>query len=147
MTFIHAADLHLCRSEEEYGFSVLDEIIALAAAEGAGLLLLGGDIFDSWADLEALRGRFRSAVEATPGLRVLVAAGNHDLSGAPKDPERYDFGQRVRWAWSAPMSLEEAGAEFLILPWGCPPRVPILPPTGGGAARPSSSWRTGPFPG
>ena len=67
---IHTADLHLKAGEEKaYCFSVLDEIIALALSEKAGFLVIAGDLFDSFADFEALRK------EVCLKLKPLAAAG------------------------------------------------------------------------
>ena len=133
MRILHAADLHLSSAEADYGFSVLDEVLSLAAPASPGaesVLLLSGDVFDSWADLADLYCRFRAAVEAAPpGLSVLVAAGNHDLLGASGDPARYDFGPRVTWAWKEALVVQRDEAEFILLPYGALlPDAASLPP-------------------
>ncbi|MFW5800397.1 MAG: metallophosphoesterase family protein [Spirochaeta sp.] len=107
-TLLHCADLHLSRDEQEYGESVLREI--LTHARDCDALLLCGDTFDSFADLEALQPRFveltaeilgadTAAGEAGHGAarrdesgepnggspcRVLLLPGNHEYLRAPK---------------------------------------------------------------
>jgi DNA repair exonuclease SbcCD nuclease subunit len=85
---IHAADLHLEDGEEKaYCYGVLDEIIALALAEKAGALVLAGDLFDSFADFEALRSevcaKFKPLAEA--GCPIIYIPGNHESRGAAAD--------------------------------------------------------------
>jgi len=76
---LHTADLHLCREEEEYSLGVLEEIVSLALSHGAGFLILAGDVFDSYAEAQALRSRFRKALEPLAGrCAVLYLPGNHE---------------------------------------------------------------------
>lgn len=131
MKFLHAADLHLSLSEADYGFSVLEELLALSALEGEGVLVLSGDAFDSNEDLMALWKRFRAAAEASRGLRrVLLIAGNHDRLRGSRDPRAFDLGAKIGLAWDEPLveRLEgsQGGAEFVLIPYAC--AAPALGP-------------------
>ncbi len=79
MRILHCADLHLSAEEADYCLGVLDEIVAMAASNRCGWLLFAGDLFDTYPDLEKLKGEFRKRMAGLPqGCRALVIAGNHD---------------------------------------------------------------------
>ncbi|MDR2159332.1 MAG: metallophosphoesterase [Treponema sp.] len=137
MKFLLAADLHIAAAEKEYSLAVLDEITGICGLEKCDALLLGGDIFDSWADAEALRGAFRTAVDRLPpSCTVYYLPGNHEELRAPPGGrlENFDFG-RVRLLCRKPWSLEfpDEGTELLAIPfaadyssyreWGVPPKA------------------------
>ncbi len=76
---LHCADLHLSADEADYCLAVLDEITALAESNRCAWILFAGDIFDTYPDLERLKGDFRKRMASLPqGCRALVIAGNHD---------------------------------------------------------------------
>ena len=86
MRFLHTADLHLGRFLDnrprwDEQAAVLDEIVALAENEGVDLVLLAGDIFDSFippAQAEAMFYRFLERLSADGKRAVVAIAGNHD---------------------------------------------------------------------
>jgi DNA repair exonuclease SbcCD nuclease subunit len=134
--------LHISTAEKDYSLAVLDEIIGICRRESCGALLLAGDIFDSWADVEALRGAFREAAEKLPpGCGVFFLPGNHEeLRAGPGGPEalsRFDFG-RARLLSQKPFSLEtlDDRTELLAVPfqrdyssyrsWKVPPKGKAL---------------------
>ncbi|MDR1899644.1 MAG: metallophosphoesterase [Treponema sp.] len=136
MRFLLAADLHISAAEKEYSLAVLDEITGICGPEKCGALLLAGDVFDSWADAEALRGAFRTAVERLPpSCTVYYLPGNHEELRAPAGGrlENFDFG-RARLLCRRPWSLEfpDEHTELLAIPfaadyssyreWGVPPK-------------------------
>lgn len=132
---LHAADLHIEDGEEKpYCYSVLDEIIALALAEKPAALVLAGDVFDSFADFEALRSevcaRFQPLADA--GCPIIYIPGNHEGRGAAADLSAYSLAP-LTFAAARPFSLIEAGGvEFLCVPhadsyegyrdWQVPPK-------------------------
>jgi len=91
---LHLADLHLSERERSYSLGVLDEVVELACRHEPGFLLICGDLFDSFADLEALRGEFRSRMENMPeSCQVVYLLGNHeDLQRGPGRVEAMDLG-------------------------------------------------------
>lgn len=137
---IHTADLHIEAGEEKpYCYAVLDEIVALAAAEKADALVIAGDLFDSFADFEALRREVceKLAPLVAGGCRVIYIPGNHEARGARTDLSSYNL-DPVTFCAAAPFSLvEAAGAEFLCVPhaasydgyrdWQVPPKKEGVP--------------------
>lgn len=140
MRFLHASDLHLSEAEADYGFAVLEDILRSCRELKAEALVLAGDLFDSYADLEALYRRFRESVEAAGGdFPVLAVAGNHDSLRGPGGLERFDFGPRLSFATSSPLrSMAGRGAdpcEFILLPYGSEARGAAPPREEGGPPR------------
>lgn len=117
---VHCSDLHLAKGEEaDYGFSVLDEVVALCGEEGAAALLLAGDVFDSRADLEALKSGFRTCIDRLPkACAVYMVPGNHEeLAAGATAIERHDFG-RARLIATKPFELVDGGDfELLAIPF------------------------------
>jgi DNA repair exonuclease SbcCD nuclease subunit len=108
LRILHAADLHLAaKADTDYGFAVLREIVAVAAREDVDLVLLCGDIFDTFESLAQLRARFREEMAPLAG-RVLMIPGNHeDLGRASQDLGAFDLGA-VRLLADKPFSLHVA---------------------------------------
>jgi DNA repair exonuclease SbcCD nuclease subunit len=121
MKLLHCADLHLSRSEESYSLAVLDEIVAHAARLGAETLLFVGDVFDSWADMEALRGDFRKRVDGLPAsVRIVLLPGNHEFLRAPAGAKvgRLDFGRAAVVETMPFEAIPLAGdADLIALPY------------------------------
>lgn len=137
LRLLHAADLHLCESEKEYGLGVLAELLATARRESADFLLFCGDLFDSFPDAESLRGEVRrlfaeSGFTAPGGTgpasaggagagEILYLPGNHEgLRRGAGDLGRLDFGP-VTLLDALPFQLlrrERRGlaVEFLAVP-------------------------------
>lgn len=83
MKILHVADLHLATGERDYSLAVLDELVAVASGEQVGLLLVAGDLFDSYGDAEALRDEVAARMERLPpGCRCVYVPGNHEKRGA-----------------------------------------------------------------
>lgn len=123
MRFIHTADLHLGKSLEgrsrgEEQAAVLEEIALLAEEQAVDLVLLAGDIFDSFnpsAEAERLLYAFLHRLCADGTRAVVVIAGNHD--------------QPQRLAAAAPLA-EMQGIYIVGLP-GQLPQPPLLAPSAG----------------
>jgi predicted phosphodiesterase len=116
---LHCADLHLSLAERSYSLSVLEELIAVAAAERADIWLLAGDLFDSYEDVEGLRAAFRERLQPLlERTAIVMIPGNHECLGAGAPClERLDLG--VAWRLRQPFELLElAGIEILVMPWG-----------------------------
>lgn len=122
VTILHVADLHLVREgpERDYGLAVLAEIVGLSNELPADYLLLCGDVFDSLADMEALRRPFREALEQV-AAQVLFLPGNHEQLGAGRQQlSAFDFG-KARLLAARPCELVTLGSgdepvEFLAIP-------------------------------
>ncbi len=137
MRFLHAADLHLATAERAYSLGALEEIIRIAAREKCGAILLAGDVFDSYRDMEALRGEFRDRLESLPpDCAVFFIPGNHEELRSPSGRaplSGLDLG-RARIPEETPFQLFSLSpeAELLCLPfrrdysdyrnWPAPPK-------------------------
>jgi len=86
MRFLHTADLHIGRGLEQHSradeqHAVLQEICNIAEREAIDLVLIAGDVFDSfippaWAEREFYH--FVEEISAGGKRAVVVIAGNHD---------------------------------------------------------------------
>ena len=136
MKFLLCSDLHLSVNEKEYSLSVLHEIVKLCINEKCDLLLFAGDVFDSWADVEALRSDYRDSLEILPeATSVFFLPGNHEELRMPDRSklEKFDFG-RAKLLATIPFSLLPLNnsVELLAVPfqkdysnyreWKVPPR-------------------------
>ena len=90
MKILHTADLHL-REAEGPRWQALGELVHTAREQGADLLTIAGDLFDSDADAEALRPRIRELFRNAP-FQTLVIPGNHDARAYPAG---FYFGEGV----------------------------------------------------
>ena len=79
MKLIHCADLHLSTSEKDYSLAVFSEIIEIANRESADYLLMTGDIFDSFPEIEKLRTDFHACIRRlSDDCEPFLLAGNHE---------------------------------------------------------------------
>jgi DNA repair exonuclease SbcCD nuclease subunit len=77
LTIAHSSDLHIDSSQVTEKFHPLCRVLETAAAEGADLLLLAGDIFDHNRLPLALLDK-TARVLADGGIPVIILPGNHD---------------------------------------------------------------------
>ena len=133
---LHAADLHLCAGEQEYGLSVFSELLETARRERADYLLFCGDLFDTYGDAERLKGDVRRLL-GSPPFEFLYLPGNHEeIRKGGGDLRSLDLGAATVLQ-GAPWSLlrRERGSvpvEFLAVPhqesyagygsWAVPPK-------------------------
>jgi DNA repair exonuclease SbcCD nuclease subunit len=115
---IHCADLHLSERERSYSLAVLDEIVGLAGRHDPEFLLICGDLFDSFADLEALRGEFRTRMEALPETcRVVYLPGNHEeLQRGAGSVEAMDLGRVLVKDESPFAHLAARDVDIIVVP-------------------------------
>ncbi len=117
---LHAADLHLCEEDKAYGLAVFEELIATARRERVDYLLFCGDLFDTFADAERLKGEVRRLL-GSPPFEFLYLPGNHEeIRKGAGDLGRLDLGAASLLATS-PWALfrrERGGMpiEFLSVP-------------------------------
>ena len=120
---VHTADLHLSARPEvaEYGLAVFDEIIQVARDEAADFLLISGDLFDTFADAEALRATVRERLDGLESCEVLYLPGNHEeLRAGRGELHAFDWG-RTQLLHTRPVSLlrrQRGGltVEFIAIP-------------------------------
>lgn len=92
MKILHTADIHLgARMDSVFPNEIAKirkaelrsaflRMVDYAAANGAEVVLLAGDIFDSDAPFKKDRDFFYGVVEQNPGINFLYLRGNHDVS-------------------------------------------------------------------
>lgn len=77
LRLIHCADLHLSERERDYCLGVFEEVITEANRRDVAAILISGDLFDTYADAEALRADVRALAEQFGG-EILYIPGNHE---------------------------------------------------------------------
>lgn len=116
---MHTADLHLQAGEDKkYCFTVLDDLIVMALAEKADILIIAGDLFDSFADFEALRKEVveKFAPLAVAGCEIVYIPGNHDAKGSAPDLGRFNL-EPIKFCTVRPFTLLTLkGVELLCVP-------------------------------
>lgn len=75
---VHTADVHL-RPDAEERFDALDRVLAVAEAETAEVLTIGGDLFDQPENVDQLRADLRTEYFSDRSFDVLLIPGNHDV--------------------------------------------------------------------
>lgn len=90
MRVIHTADIHL-KEHDDRTIAALEDILAKTAQHDADVLTIGGDIFHTPEDANALRPRLRTLFSDT-GFDIIAIPGNHD---AEVYKENLDFGQDI----------------------------------------------------
>jgi DNA repair exonuclease SbcCD nuclease subunit len=113
---LHTGDLHLSLAEEAYSLTVLDEIFDLAREHDVSHLLLCGDIFDSFEDLEGLRKVFRRRVNELD-CEVLLLPGNHEaLRRGSGELGALDLGAVVLLDREPYSFIQRPEVDFLAIP-------------------------------
>lgn len=131
MRILHTADWHVGRtirgrSRSAEHEAVLAEITGIAAAEGADLVLVAGDVFDTAAPSpDAERVVYRALVELAAVAPVVVVAGNHD------SPQRLAAVQPLlaanRVTVAATLARPQDGGVAELSAGGVPVRLALLP--------------------
>ncbi|TGN14310.1 metallophosphoesterase family protein [Leptospira ilyithenensis] len=118
MKLIQASDLHLSASnDKEYGLDVLREIFRTAEKNKAIAVLLCGDIFDTYSDLESLRTVFVEETKQFSG-KVYFLPGNHEAlrrKGTESGYGKFDWGPQVQVIDREPYELIPLNDEVEIL--------------------------------
>lgn len=125
LKLLHTADLHLTRdtpAEMQYSYSVLDEIVEKANEHAADFLVLAGDVFNRFTDIEAGHRDFKERLsKLQKKCEVIYIAGNHEnLARKKRKINSYDLGipaGHVVDSDTAPLQyIEKANVEFLCIP-------------------------------
>jgi len=119
MKIVFASDLHL-NKEKGWTLNVLKELVE-KAKEFSNILILGGDVFDSFYDLKVLKDFFVSTINDSSLEKVFFVPGNHDIYGSSlKDLAKINFGNKIFTFTQTPYSIvtfEKEELEFLIIPF------------------------------
>jgi DNA repair exonuclease SbcCD nuclease subunit len=139
MRILHAADLHLATVERDYSLAVLDEIIEIVALERVEILLLAGDVFDTYADAESLRDEVAARLDRlAAGCRPFYIPGNHEKLGATERRHigLLSFGSRMTVTTEVSLVPISDEVELLLVPhrenyddyqsWDVPPKMSRL---------------------
>lgn len=76
LKILHTADVHL-HKDDSRTVDALREVLSVAEANDVNLLTIGGDLFDSPEDAEALRPELREILKGN-SFNILAIPGNHD---------------------------------------------------------------------
>lgn len=132
MKILHTSDLHIGkrlmdRDRLPEQTEALDEIANICDREDVSLVLIAGDVFDSYVPSAEAEDVFFRAVKKLAGERraVVIVSGNHDdgvrlSASAPLAEEQgiYIFGNRPRTprvGGNRPVRAVEAGERYLIV--------------------------------
>lgn len=135
MRILHAADLHLATDERDYSLAVLDEMIEIVARERVEILLLAGDVFDTYADAESLRDDVAARLDRlAANCRSFYIPGNHEKLGATERRHigLLSFGSRMKVTTEVSLVPISDEIELLLVPhrenyddyqsWDIPPK-------------------------
>ncbi len=86
--FIHTSDLHLKLSEKDYCLSVLREVVEKGNQKNCHFMLICGDIFDRFTDIDPLK---REAIEILDSFHgeIFAIQGNHEELSCPPSTDPY----------------------------------------------------------
>ena len=73
---LHTSDVHLSREKSET-LDALREVLRVASERNVEILTIGGDLFDTEEDADALRPKLRNDFSGNR-FKIIVIPGNHD---------------------------------------------------------------------
>ncbi|MCX7821771.1 MAG: metallophosphoesterase family protein [Brevinematales bacterium] len=113
MKFGFASDLHI--NNEKWTIEVLKELVE----KSPPILILGGDVFDSFDDLLKQKDNFISLIEDSNLEKVFFLPGNHDILGSSlEEIEKINFGRKIKLKTTIPYSIENVeDKEFIFVPY------------------------------
>jgi len=79
MKIVHTADIHIA-AQNDTRRAALEEVLGLCREQKADALVISGDLFDSAAATQKLRGRLRDSF-ADCSFHIFIIPGNHDQNG------------------------------------------------------------------
>lgn len=132
MNILHTSDLHIGkrlsgRERLPEQIEALDEIAAICDREEVSLVLVAGDVFDTFMPSAEAEDAFFAAFKKLAGEKraVVIVSGNHDdgvrlAASAPLAEEQgiYIFGNRPRvfsLKGSRPVRAVEAGENYIVI--------------------------------
>lgn len=113
MQIAFASDIHI--NEKKWTLDVLKELIE----KSPPILILGGDVFDSFQDLIKQKDNFVSVIENSNVEQVYFLPGNHDIKGGSlKEIEKLNFGNKIIVITQIPYSsIIIKDIEFIFVPF------------------------------
>lgn len=125
LKLLHTADLHLTHdtpAEMQYSYSVLDCIVEKANEHAVDYLVLAGDVFNRFTDIDDGHRDFKDRIsKLQKKCEVIYIAGNHEnLSRKKRKISSYDLGipgENIIDSGTAPLKyIEKEKVEFLCIP-------------------------------
>lgn len=104
MKILHTADVHLKQGDDRT-VEALENVLTKAKEKDVDLLTIGGDLFDSPSDAEALRPQLRDLFQENP-FDIIAIPGNHDQDVYEKNLR---FGEDLEILVETPVSTREIG--------------------------------------
>jgi len=101
MRLLHTSDVHLSRKNLRT-LETLQEVLNVARKNKVDMLTIGGDLFESEEDAEALRPELRNKMFSGNDFEIVVIPGNHDREAYRKN---LDFGSDLRVLTKAPFDV------------------------------------------
>jgi predicted phosphodiesterase len=118
-TIIHTSDLHFSKTEREYCLSVWEEIRNIGLEEKAEAILISGDLFNEFSDIEACRSDLQSGLENYP-IPIFAISGNHEILRINRGSlGSFSLGE-IHWYHSEDPKLipiESGNWELLVVPY------------------------------
>lgn len=122
MLILHTSDLHLCEDRRET-LKTLQKILETAREHNVDLLTIGGDIFDSERDAEALRSKLRKEFSGNP-FKIIAIPGNHDKEAYSAN---LDFGPDLIITSKEPFEIHTYnGVSVIAVPYQDQPSEELL---------------------
>jgi DNA repair exonuclease SbcCD nuclease subunit len=113
MLILHTSDLHLSEDKPKT-IAALDELLRLANERSVDLMTIGGDLFDSAEDAEALRSELRRKF-SNNGFDILSIPGNHDIEAYALN---LDFGSDLTIVTEKPFKvISKDNVSIVALPF------------------------------
>lgn len=109
MKILHTADVHL-KQNDNRTIDALENVLTKAKEKDVDLLTIGGDLFDSPSDAEALRPQLRDLFKDNP-FDIIAIPGNHDQDVYEKNLR---FGDDLEILVETPVTIHEVGDVEII---------------------------------
>ena len=122
MLILHTSDLHLCEYKRET-LKVLEKILETVREHNVDLLTIGGDLFNSERDAEALRSKLRREFNGNP-FKIIAIPGNHDKEAYSAN---LDFGPDLIITFKEPFEIHTYnGVSVIAVPYQDQPSEKLL---------------------
>lgn len=109
MRILHTSDFHLSEGKPNT-VSALEEILRVAKRHSVDLLTIGGDLFESEEDAEALRSKLRGRL-SNNGFEIIAIPGNHDREAYAHN---LDFGSDITVVTESPFKVITRGDVTIV---------------------------------
>jgi DNA repair exonuclease SbcCD nuclease subunit len=116
---LHTSDLHFKREDLNYCKAVWREILAIGNANQVNAVLVAGDVFDSYAEMESCRDSFLE-IASESKLAIYAIAGNHEyLSIGKQSLDTFDL-TKIEWKFKPgfqQIEIKSKDWELFVIPY------------------------------